>query len=135
MLFTQVVYHNVLSISKHAEIQVDPLENVCNGVIEGKQFMCANTWPLEFYFNFDFANFLGFYNTCCHFPFTYENVIYNQCTTAGEDYLWCSTKVDAKGTHISHNWAKCDKTCMKGKYLPNTLLILLPGIVHSLLKQ
>ena len=40
-----------------------------------------------------------FDNTCCHFPFKYKNVIYNQCKKVDEEATWCSTDV-SNSEHI-----------------------------------
>ena len=53
-------------------------------------------------------------NKPCVFPFKFDGVTYNYCTTASndpdDDKAWCSTKVDEFGRHVGGqgNWEKCD---------------------------
>ena len=49
---------------------------------------------------------LPYYYGCCHFPFKYGGITYNQCYDG-----WCSIKVDANGNHISGWYEYCDETC------------------------
>ena len=50
----------------------------------------------------------------CVFPFKYNGVEYNSCTTEGNgDTLWCATSVTADGTY--NGWGECDTTkCQPG---------------------
>lgn len=49
----------------------------------------------------------------CVFPFTFKRVIYNKCTIVDDpkDEMWCSTKTDSSGKHISGTWAHCSASC------------------------
>ena len=53
--------------------------------------------------------------TKCIFPFIYNGITLNSCTTIGEgdNRPWCSTKVDSRGRHdiISRNWGYCLPNC------------------------
>ena len=60
-------------------------------------------------------------NKPCVFPFNYKGTDYTTCTNVGEDFSWCSTKVDSDGNHIGGNWGSCEPTCPN--YMP-------PGIIH-----
>ena len=52
----------------------------------------------------------------CIFPFTYLGNTYNECGVIDEPYLWCSTKVNAEGVHVSGNWGYCEGDCpIEGK--------------------
>ena len=56
-------------------------------------------------------------NADCVFPFEFNGVIYKSCKhDLSDNTRWCSTKVDANGTHISNedNWGNCDENCSKG---------------------
>ena len=61
--------------------------------------------------------FLGDDHTddCCIFPFTYNNITYNQCTKTGHiNQTWCATEVDADGNY-NGNWKNCNENCKKGE--------------------
>ena len=60
---------------------------------------------------------LGFSDDCCIFPFTYDGVSYNECTTEGEGGLWCATEVYDDGNWKA--WKICDETC-SGKFYATT---------------
>jgi len=50
----------------------------------------------------------------CVFPFiTDDGIVHQECTTsqAPDGTYWCSTKVTAKGNHISGNWGHCQDNC------------------------
>jgi len=48
----------------------------------------------------------------CVFPFTVAGLVQNACTTVdGDSRPWCSTKVDAAGTHVVGNWGYCHADC------------------------
>jgi len=47
----------------------------------------------------------------CVFPFRYGGKTYTGCTKAGHNALWCSTKTDSNGNHISGNWGNCNSDC------------------------
>ena len=51
----------------------------------------------------------------CVFPFIYKGTTYSSCTNAGEDFYWCSTKVDESGNHVSGEWGNCNSDCFAGK--------------------
>ena len=57
-------------------------------------------------------------DSCCHFPFKYEGVTYNQCTKAKSARLWCATQVDADGEYIGE-WERCDDNCKKSDCISN----------------
>jgi len=50
----------------------------------------------------------------CVFPFNYNEVTYNSCTTEGNilGQAWCSTMVDDNGDTVSGNWGDCPDTCL-----------------------
>lgn len=54
----------------------------------------------------------------CVFPFTYLGVTYNECTSVGETWPWCATKVDKNGGWMKgeDDWChkECDKDCSIG---------------------
>ena len=60
---------------------------------------------------------LGFSEDCCIFPFIYDGVSYNECTTEGEGGLWCATEVYDDGNWKA--WKICDETC-SGKFYART---------------
>ena len=63
---------------------------------------------------FYFVNFLE-YHACCHFPFTYKGVTYNQCKiTCDNKRPWCATQVDVDGKY-NGLWTYCDENCKTGK--------------------
>jgi len=51
----------------------------------------------------------------CVFPFTLEGITYQGCTRTNDpdDRLWCSTKTDSKGVHVSGQgeWGHCNSDC------------------------
>jgi hypothetical protein len=49
----------------------------------------------------------------CIFPFEIYQMSFNGCTTMfdSENKNWCSTKVDAEGTHIFGFYGHCYETC------------------------
>ena len=49
----------------------------------------------------------------CIFPFIYQNIKYEKCTTVDSNTPWCSTKVDKSKHHIEDGgfWGACLKTC------------------------
>merc|ERR1719315_863901 len=50
----------------------------------------------------------------CVFPFKYQGVVHNACTTAGGfSRPWCSTKVDYWGKHDERYWGNCDTSTCK----------------------
>eukprot|EP00095_Tigriopus_kingsejongensis_P003417 maker-scaffold1126_size61158-snap-gene-0.12 protein:Tk03417 transcript:maker-scaffold1126_size61158-snap-gene-0.12-mRNA-1 annotation:"serine protease easter precursor" len=56
--------------------------------------------------------FAGFRpNRPCVFPFILKDKIYNTCTTDLDENeeLWCSTRVDSSGNHVTGEWGYC--TC------------------------
>jgi len=48
----------------------------------------------------------------CIFPFSFRGKIFDECTTFSDpdEKLWCSTKVDENGLHVSAGkyWGHCD---------------------------
>ena len=56
-------------------------------------------------------------NKSCQFPFKYDGITYNQCTTDGneenETLAWCSTKVDNSGNHVAGQgkYGFCEPKC------------------------
>ena len=46
----------------------------------------------------------------CVFPFTYNGVEYNGCTSVDSDALWCSTKPSADLDEVD-GWGFCPPTC------------------------
>ena len=76
---------------------------------------CSN--PFE-----NFANILGTNDACCHFPFKFKGVTYNECTLAESSQRWCSTQVDAAGNYIGGKWKNCDEKCVDHKA---------PGILNT----
>merc|ERR1712032_894466 len=53
--------------------------------------------------------------TCdlCKFPFSYNEVEYNSCTTEDEELLWCATEVDENAQML--DWEMCKEPCKDGK--------------------
>ena len=50
----------------------------------------------------------------CVFPFTFGEVVYNKCTTVGDDTApWCSTLTDENGVHVGGQgkWGYCAANC------------------------
>ena len=56
---------------------------------------------------------LGTDSEPCVFPFIYEGVRYNQCTSqdAAEGAVWCATQVSTNGTVIEGRWGDCTEGC------------------------
>jgi len=56
----------------------------------------------------------GRVNVGCVFPFSFKGRTYNGCTTDDdpENRLWCSTRTDSNGVHISgREWGHCNSAC------------------------
>ena len=49
-------------------------------------------------------------NANCIFPFTHENVIYNECAYDKVDGFWCPT-VNNVNLHNNTGWGVCDSKC------------------------
>ena len=50
----------------------------------------------------------------CIFPFTYRGHVYNTCTADhpyDDHFIWCSTKLDGNGEHVSGTWGICSLGC------------------------
>jgi len=49
----------------------------------------------------------------CIFPFIFNGVTYNGCTTVQDTRLWCSTSTDSSDNHIGGqgNWGYCNSAC------------------------
>jgi len=43
----------------------------------------------------------------CNFPFEFNGVVYNDCTTVDHDRPWCSTGTYADDKHIHGSWGNC----------------------------
>ena len=53
-------------------------------------------------------------NQQCVFPFSYEGVTYEDCTSVGNNGTdWCSTEVDENGEYVSGKWGNCGSGCIK----------------------
>ena len=56
-------------------------------------------------------------NSICQFPFQFDGLTFNSCTTHGnapqDPATWCSTKVDGSGKHVSGQgkWGLCNDNC------------------------
>ena len=48
----------------------------------------------------------------CVFPFNFDGVTYNGCTTVIDDKLWCSTLTN-NGVHVGgqNQWGYCNSQC------------------------
>merc|ERR1711970_32813 len=57
----------------------------------------------------------------CKFPFKFRGHWYNDCTMVGADdaKLWCSTKTDKLGTHVTGNWGHCGRCDQAAEKRPN----------------
>merc|ERR1711915_733678 len=55
----------------------------------------------------------------CVFPFTFGGVTFTSCTTAGGYPMWCSTKVDATGVHVTGNYGDCSADCLTTTTTPD----------------
>ena len=54
-------------------------------------------------------------NQKCVFPFSYEGVTYEKCTSVGNNGTqWCSTEVDENGEYVSGKYGNCGSGCDKG---------------------
>ena len=54
-------------------------------------------------------------NQQCVFPFSYEGVTYEHCTSVGNNgTAWCSTEVDENGEYVSGKWGSCGSGCVEG---------------------
>ena len=54
-------------------------------------------------------------NQQCVFPFSYEGVTYEHCTSVGNNGTqWCSTEVDENGEYVSGKWGSCGSRCITG---------------------
>lgn len=49
----------------------------------------------------------GVFDRECIFPFIYQGVEYNQCTTIGEPRPWCSLETTAENVHVTGNFGFC----------------------------
>jgi alkaline phosphatase D len=49
----------------------------------------------------------GVFDQECNFPFTYNGVVYTECTLADSAVPWCSTKTTSNGEHITGQWGNC----------------------------
>ena len=51
----------------------------------------------------------------CAFPFLFRGTFYRGCTRTGDpkNRLWCSTRTDSQGVHISgrREWGYCNSDC------------------------
>jgi len=47
----------------------------------------------------------------CVFPFRYNGVVYNSCTTQDKAAAWCSTNTTLAGTHIPGYYGNCPSSC------------------------
>ena len=56
---------------------------------------------------------LGADSEPCVFPFVYEGVKYDKCTSthAAEGAVWCATQVHANETVIEGRWGDCTEGC------------------------
>ena len=53
-------------------------------------------------------------NQQCVFPFSYEGVTYEHCTSVGNNGTqWCSTEVDENGEYVSGKWGNCGSGCFE----------------------
>jgi len=50
-------------------------------------------------------------NQPCIFPFTYQGLTYNDCTTDGDKIPWCATATDKNGHLILDQWGYCSNEC------------------------
>ena len=53
-------------------------------------------------------------NEPCVFPFDYKGFTHFDCITVEHDQLWCSTEVNANGSHVDGNWGNCGDECFSG---------------------
>ena len=64
----------------------------------------------------------------CVFPFTLDGITYQGCTRTKhpDDRLWCSTKTDSKGVHMSGQgeWGLCNSDCPTDQGEPQVKLFL-----------
>ena len=64
----------------------------------------------------------------CVFPFTLDGITYQGCTRTNDpdDRLWCSTKTDSKGVHVSGQgeWGHCNSDCPTDQGKPQVKLCL-----------
>ena len=47
----------------------------------------------------------------CVFPFTHQGITYCGCNADYADEIWCSTKTDHMGRHVTGNWGVCSEEC------------------------
>merc|ERR1719186_2584170 len=57
----------------------------------------------------------------CVFPFTFLGKTYTECAyeaSQGDNYRWCSTKVDANGNHVigGRHWGECNPDTCAGEF-------------------
>ena len=51
------------------------------------------------------------YPTNCHFPFTYKDKTYNNCTKEDNwGVPWCSTDPEGDGDYIDSTWENCQES-------------------------
>eukprot|EP00092_Neocalanus_flemingeri_P011685 GFUD01012595.1.p1 GENE.GFUD01012595.1~~GFUD01012595.1.p1 ORF type:complete len:706 (+),score=172.82 GFUD01012595.1:51-2120(+) len=73
----------------------------------------------------------------CIFPFTFHDVVYNECTWAmaylTNDKPWCSTKVDEAGKHVGDggHWGNCEPECPVSPERPGDRLMTTPRTTTS----
>ena len=49
----------------------------------------------------------GVFDMECNFPFIYEGVEYNECTTTEDSKPWCSVETNAAKEHVEGKWGYC----------------------------
>ena len=56
----------------------------------------------------------------CIFPFKYNGITYNACTTDQTnpgDPAWCATEVDEMGLEVKDKYGYCEEKCQPGKLI------------------
>ncbi|CAL4096357.1 unnamed protein product, partial [Meganyctiphanes norvegica] len=50
----------------------------------------------------------------CVFPFRYNDLVFNSCTTLDANDPWCSTETDSRDNHVEDKWKYCQdsKPCL-----------------------
>jgi len=83
------------------------------GICDGQCFDDDDGTPIEFETDDTMAIFCKTKPSPCQFPFVWQGVSYNSCTSEGREFLWCATSVNPTTREMVDNrWGKCDmETC------------------------
>ena len=72
------------------------------GICNEQCFDSDGVTPIEFEDDDPLAFFCKTEPSECQFPFIWNDVTYNECTTDGGDFAWCALEVDSEGRMVSN---------------------------------